>query len=100
MSRESIEAQTMHMHSHEAFSDREWQPVATAPEGVAVELQVAHGDGDYALPFPCVRTRDGWMNAELDVALAVEPTRWRAWDPKDRLKARAVSAAWPRPVRT
>jgi hypothetical protein len=91
---------TTQMHSREVFSDREWQPVATAPEGVAVELQVPHADGAYALPFPCVRTRDGWMNADMKVVLAVEPTQWRAWDPRDRLSARARSAAWPRPART
>jgi len=54
-----------------------WQPISTAPLGVALEVQVANGFGPYALKFPCRLTESGWVNAETDTALKIEPIAWR-----------------------
>jgi hypothetical protein len=42
-----------------------------------LEVQVADGFGCYALKFPCRLTKSGWVNAETNTALAVEPIAWR-----------------------
>jgi hypothetical protein len=74
----------------------DWQPIHTAPVDADLELQVQGGDEVYALPFACRRASGGWMNAEMNVPLRVEPIGWRAWPPHERIRARARSASWPR----
>ena len=54
-----------------------WNPISSAPLDHALEVQVADGFGCYALKFPCRLTKSGWVNAETNTALAVEPIAWR-----------------------
>jgi hypothetical protein len=54
-----------------------WQPASTAPLDTALEVQVADGFGVYKLKFPCRLTEGGWVNAETNKALAVQPVNWR-----------------------
>ena len=75
----------------------DWQPMETARAG-DLELQVRGGEETYALPFACCRAREGWANHEMNVPLRVEPVQWRTWPPRERLRERARSAAWPRAV--
>ena len=56
-----------------------WQPIATAPFELNLELAVIDGDGAHALVFACRRILDGWMNAHTRERLDVHPTHWREW---------------------
>jgi hypothetical protein len=58
--------------------DRYWKLSDAAPLGVALQVQVTDGTGDfYVLPFPCKLTAAGWVNAITGTALAVDPTYWK-----------------------
>jgi hypothetical protein len=59
-----------------------WQPIATAPFDLDLELAVFDGDGAHALVFACRRILDGWMKAETRERLDVRPTHWREWADK------------------
>jgi hypothetical protein len=56
---------------------RAWKPIDSAPADREVELQVADQFGSYALTFPCRLTEEGWVNANSQGRLEVEPTHWR-----------------------
>jgi hypothetical protein len=57
---------------------RYWNPVGTAPAGVALRLRVSDGSGEtYVLPSPCRLTPAGWVNAATGAALTVHPTHWQ-----------------------
>lgn len=57
----------------------EWQPIATAPEGVDLELSIFDGGEYHALAFPCRRHGAGWRDVRANRSVALEPTHWRAW---------------------
>jgi hypothetical protein len=57
--------------------EESWEPIATAPRNVDVEVRVADEHGPYRLTFPCRLTGAGWINAELGVPLSVAPVAWR-----------------------
>jgi hypothetical protein len=69
----------------------------TAPADAELELQVQGDDEIYALPFACRRVAEGWINGEMNVPLRVTPVARRAWPPRERIRERQRSAAWPRP---
>ena len=56
-----------------------WQPIATAPFELNLELAVIDGDGPHALVFACRRISGGWINAETKERLDVHPSHWREW---------------------
>jgi hypothetical protein len=57
----------------------EWRLASTAPFNCDVELYMSGDDGSHIIPFPCRQTDAGWINADLDVRLDIEPSEWRAW---------------------
>jgi hypothetical protein len=60
----------------------EWQPIATAPADVDLELSV-YEPGEYvALVFPCRRESSGWLDANDNRPVPLKPTHWRPWDAK------------------
>jgi hypothetical protein len=56
-----------------------WRPASTAPFNCDIELYASGAGGSRAIPFPCRKTRAGWINADLNVRLDVDPTQWRVW---------------------
>lgn len=52
-----------------------------APFDMALQVQVTDGLGPYVLPFPCWRTKRGWVNGRGNL-LAVQVVGWkrRDWD--------------------
>ncbi len=54
-----------------------WKPIDSAPDDREVELQVADQFGSYTLMFPCRWTGGGWINANSQGRIEVEPTHWR-----------------------
>jgi hypothetical protein len=57
-----------------------WQPISTAPNNHDLELKVLDGGSSVVLPFPCKRTNAGeWINADLESAVDIRPTKWRPW---------------------
>jgi hypothetical protein len=56
-----------------------WRLASTAPFNCNVELYMSGDDGSHIIPFPCRQTDAGWINADLDVRLDIEPSEWRAW---------------------
>ncbi len=62
-------------------NNRIWKPIDSAPADREVEVQVADQFGSYALMFPCRLTESGWVNANSQGRLEVEPTHWRERKP-------------------
>lgn len=61
---------------------KEWQPIATAPAHVELELSI-YDKGEYhALAFPCRRDGSGWRDVRINRLMPLEPTHWRLWDSK------------------
>ena len=60
-----------------AFGDEQ-----SAPLGEPVQAKVKDNFGEYALPFPCIKTDRGWFNADLGTALGkgIEVVGWRRRD--------------------
>lgn len=56
-----------------------WNPVSSAPADKKLEVQVGDGFGTYALKFPCRLTSAGWVNADTEKALVVQPIGWRPY---------------------
>jgi hypothetical protein len=57
-----------------------WHPISTAPNNHDLELKVLDGGSSVVLPFPCKRTNAGnWINADLEAAIDIRPTKWRPW---------------------
>ena len=56
-----------------------WQPIASAPANVQLELSI-YDKGEYhALAFPCQRDDVGWRDLRAGRSLVLEPTHWRFW---------------------
>lgn len=55
-------------------------PIDVAPINRRLELQVDDGRGPYVLPFPCMLTAAGWINARNGSLLQVAAIGWRAKD--------------------
>ena len=58
-------------------NNRFWRPIESAPPEKEVELQVTDAFGAYTLMFPCLLTKEGWVNANSRGRLEVQPTHWR-----------------------
>ena len=58
-------------------NNRFWRPIESAPSDKEVELQVTDAFGAYTLMFPCLLTKEGWVNANSRGRLEVQPTHWR-----------------------
>jgi len=57
-----------------------WQPIASAPADVELELGI-YDKGEYhALAFPCRREGSGWRDVRTNRSMWFEPTHWRPWD--------------------
>lgn len=57
-----------------------WHPISTAPNNHDLELKVLDGGSSVVLTFPCGRTNAGeWINADLEAAIDIRPTKWRPW---------------------
>ena len=60
--------------------DRYWKLSEAAPHGIALQVRVTNGSGDFSgLPFPCRLTAAGWVNAITGTALVVNPTYWKLY---------------------
>jgi len=61
--------------------EKAWQPIATAPAHVDLELSV-YDNGEYhALVFPCQHDGSGgWRHVRAHRPMPLEPTHWRPWD--------------------
>ena len=57
----------------------EWKPISTVRYAADVELAVIEKDGPHVVTFPCRRVLDGWIAAETNKRINVQPTHWRAW---------------------
>lgn len=59
-----------------------WSDPIEAPFGQPLQCCVVQeGSRDeYTLPFPCIRTLEGWTNAKTGVRLQVTVTGWRRRD--------------------
>ncbi len=57
----------------------EWQPIATAPYGVDLELAVMNSTAIHAVVFPCRRALYGWINAKSGAFVDLHPSHWRMW---------------------
>jgi hypothetical protein len=67
-----------------------WHPISTAPNNHDLELKVLDGGSSVVLTFPCGRTNAGeWINADLEAAIDIRPTKWRPWQ---KAKARKPGA--------
>ena len=57
-----------------------WHPISTAPSNHDLELKVLDGGSSVVLTFLCRRTNAGeWINADLEAAIDIRPTKWRPW---------------------
>jgi len=61
---------------------RMWQPILSAPFDRDLELAVIEAGIVHALVFPCRRGPDGWIKAEAEQRIDVNPTHWRDWGQK------------------
>lgn len=55
-----------------------WKNIDTAPFDRDLELAII-GDEVRAIPFPCMRSSRGWINAETLKPLEIRPTHWQSW---------------------
>ena len=62
------------------YSAMKWQPIATAPYNVDLELAVIDRLGTHKLVFPSRRIPVGWLKSETDEWVEVHPTHWREWE--------------------
>jgi hypothetical protein len=59
--------------------EKVWQPIATAPANIELELSI-YDKGEYhPLAFPCQREGLGWRNVRASRSVVLEPTHWRLW---------------------
>ena len=57
-----------------------WQPIATAPVHVEVQLSL-YDKGEYhALVFPCKFDGSGWRDVRANRSMSLAPTHWRLWE--------------------
>jgi hypothetical protein len=77
-----------------------WRRVSTAPFNCDVELHMSGDDGSHIIPFPCRQTDAGWINADLNVRLDIEPSAWRAWPAGKAGPIRSEARINTRPGRT
>jgi hypothetical protein len=56
-----------------------WQPILSAPFDRDLELAVIEAGVAHALVFPCRRGPYGWIKAETERRIDVNPTHWRDW---------------------
>jgi hypothetical protein len=61
-----------------------WETISTAPFDRDLELAVIEVDRVHQLIFACRRTQNGWINAQTNQRVIVDPTHWRPWE-KDRV---------------
>ena len=57
----------------------DWEVISAAPYGVPLALAVIEKGEIYALVFPCLRTKYGWVRADTQASVEVHPTHWREW---------------------
>ena len=66
-----------------AVPNSTWNPIATTPNGVELELCVSDSGGYHALVVPCRRNGVGWFEVRLNRMVPIRPTHWRLW-PRER----------------
>lgn len=54
-----------------------WNTVDTAPREKALEVRVAGEPA--AVDFPCRLSERGWVNAETNTVVDIQPAYWRLW---------------------
>lgn len=69
--------------------ERMWKPILSAPFDRDLELAVFDEDGEHALVFPCIKSREGWKNAATGARVDIHPTHWRGWT-SERMLANAA----------
>lgn len=60
--------------------EKVWQPIATAPAHVELELSIYDDSEYHALTFPCRHDGSSWRDVRANRAMRLEPTHWRLWD--------------------
>ena len=57
-----------------------WKPIATAPYDRDLRLALIDARGEaHALVFPCRRILGGWIKAQTQERLSIDPTHWQEW---------------------
>ena len=56
-----------------------WNPIASAPADVELELCVYDCEEYHTLAFPCRRNGVGWSDVRLNKMVPIRPTHWRLW---------------------
>lgn len=51
--------------------------ICSAPLNRVLTCRAADSIGDYLLPFPCIRTAKGWINARTGTPLHLQIAGWR-----------------------
>ena len=76
-----------------AVSNSPWNPIATAPADVELELCVHDGEEYHASGVPLPAQRCGLVHVRLNKMVPIRPTHWRLW-----ARERAVKLAWGPPM--
>jgi hypothetical protein len=56
-----------------------WEDISIAPFDHEIEVAVVEGDSLHALVFACRRILCGWINAQTNQRVTINPTHWRSW---------------------
>lgn len=56
-----------------------WFEISTAPFNRDLELAVIDAAGAHATVYPCRRVVGGWIKADSEKRVDLQPTHWREW---------------------
>jgi hypothetical protein len=59
--------------------DKIWQPIATAPAHIELEVSIYDNDEYHTLVFPCRYDGSGWWDVRAGRPMPLKPTHWRLW---------------------
>jgi hypothetical protein len=61
----------------------DWLLIASAPFDTAIEVAIIDRDGFRPVEFPVRRTEAGWVDANSNARLDIDPTHWRKRQAQD-----------------
>jgi hypothetical protein len=56
-----------------------WEPIATAPINVELQLCTYDNEEYHVLVFPCRRNGVGWSDVRANKMVPIRPSHWRPW---------------------
>ena len=59
-----------------------WEGIGSAPFERDLEIAVIERDHVHPLVFACRRVLNGWVRAQTNERITVNPTHWRPWNPQ------------------